>query len=88
MQIVIIIILTITVILLTIRLCKSRKSNKKNMEYISRLRDIIEAQRETAEMGELLIAENERLLAELSIKSNWTIGVVPKSKEPNQNTKE
>jgi len=58
------------------------------MEYISRLRDIIEAQIEKTEQAEELIAENERLLAELSIKSNWTIGVVPKSKEPNQNTKE
>lgn len=38
--------------------------------------------------NEELIAENQRLLAEQAIKSNWTIGIVPKSKEPNQNTKE
>jgi uncharacterized protein YoxC len=82
---VIIITLAITVILLSIRLCKSRKSNKKNMEYISRLQDIIEAQKEKAEQAEELMAENQRLLAEQAMKPQWTIGSL--NKEPKENNK-
>lgn len=79
-----IIALTITVILLSIRLCKSRKANRKHMEYISGLRDVIEAQKEKAEQGEELIAENQRLLIEKATRPQWSIG---KPIEPNENSK-
>lgn len=79
-----IIALTITVILLSIRLCKSRKANRKHMEYISGLRDVIEAQKEKAEQGEELIAENQRLLIEKATRLQWSIG---KPIGPNENSK-
>ena len=101
MEIAIIITLVITVILLSIRLYKSRKSDKKNMEYISRMRDLSDKQIELAEelisenasLSEInneLAAENQRLLADQSIKSKWVIGSLesPETpKEPGQSNK-
>ena len=54
------------------------------MEYISWLRDVIEAQKEKAEQGEELIAENQRLLLEKATRPIWSIG---KPIEPNENSK-
>lgn len=54
------------------------------MEYISWLRDVIEAQKEKAEQGEELIAENQRLLIEKATRPQWSIG---KPIIPNENSK-
>jgi len=57
------------------------------MEYISGLRDVIEAQKEKAEQGEQgeeLIAENQRLLIEKATRPQWSIG---KPIGPNENSK-
>jgi len=70
-----VIILIITVITLSIELYRAKKRHK---EHVEGLLEIIEE----------FAADNQRLLAEQSIKSNWTIGVVQKSKEPGQNKKE
>ena len=85
MEIAIIIILVIAVIILSIRLLQYRQEGKRHKERILELEDTVEAQKETAEMAEALIAENQRLLAEQAMKPKWEIGGL--NKEPGQSNK-
>ena len=72
----------ISIILLSIRLCKSRKANNKHKQYIAELRDLIAYQKEVTEQCEALITENQRLMAEKAAKSKWIVGN-PINKTPN-----
>jgi hypothetical protein len=63
---------------------QKREVIERQESMIEELADMIEVQREKAEQGEALIAENQRLLTEKAIKQNWSIGL---PKPPNENSK-
>lgn len=69
-----VIILIITVITLSIELYRAKKQHKEHAEGL-------------LEIIEEFAAENQRLSAEQSVKSNWTIGSFT-PREPKQNNKE